>query len=143
MATRYRAVHEECGFLGKPTTQAMADRALRVHSCERHQPRRPTPTAGDTCGLSIDLPADVPAPAVEDWIVTRAGSRYLITASRPVRPCAPRPLVRHELGCVRLAKHCPVPEDVRAIGLRWYRRRKAAAHAVPAGAAGSQNQKSL
>jgi hypothetical protein len=94
-------------------------------SCDRHRPGSQDvagPVAGDPCRVSIDLPRDVAAPAEGDWIVTGAGSRYLVTASRLVRPRAPRPLLRYQLRCLRLARKCPVPADVRAIGLRWYRR---------------------
>lgn len=127
MATRYVARHDECGFVGKPTSQGRAARALREHRCDKRRPLSTDPGAADVpagavCGMSIDLPPDVDAPGEGDWIVTRAGSRYLITHSRAVRPRAPRPLVRYQMRCLRLTKHCPVPADVRAIGLRWYRR---------------------
>lgn len=57
-----------------------------------------------------------------DWIVTAAGSRYLVAAARPVRPRRPRVGVRWQLSVHRLPKHCAVPGDVRALELRWYRR---------------------
>jgi len=127
MATLYQARHDECGYLGKATTQGRAERALREHWCPEKEKgddagQRPGPGIGAPCSLSIDLAADMPAPAAGDWIVTRAGSRYLVTTSRPVQPRTPRELVRHQLRCLRLTKHCPIPDDVRVIGLRWYPR---------------------
>ena len=122
MATRYQARHDECGFVGKPTSKALAQRALRVHSCERHMRRLAAPIVGAPCEVAIDLPGEVAAPAVGDWIVTRAGSRYLVRTCRAVRPRVPQPFVRYQLRCLRLAKHCPIPDDVRAIELRWHRR---------------------
>jgi len=128
MATRYQARHDDCGYLGKPTTRLRAERALREHWCPAKQEDddtgepRPGPGTGLPCGLSIDLPDRIAAPAVGDWIATRAGSRYLITASQPVQPHTPRQLVRHQLRCLRLTKHCPIPDDVRVIRLRWYPR---------------------
>jgi hypothetical protein len=143
MATRYFGVHDECGYVGSPTTRGRAERGLREHSCDRHRPTAaaeghqegPNAATGEPCGLSIDLPGDVAAPAEGDWIVTRAGSRYLITSSRPVQPRAARDGVRYQLRCLRLARHIPVPADVRAIGLRWYARGRRRRPPAPAASA--------
>lgn len=83
---------------------------------------RPDPVTRDWFSLSLELPADQPAPAVGDWIVTRPGCRYLTTAvlwSAPARLCTARPLVSYQLHCVEQPKHCNVPGDVRAIRLPW------------------------
>lgn len=78
-------------------------------------------TSGE-CGLTIDMQPDAAAPIEGDWITTRAGSRYLITSSRRVESRRHDQRTRYRLRCVRLAKHCDIPPDVRAIDLRWYRR---------------------
>lgn len=127
MATWYVEWRDGTCFVSVTSEESAPDRTLRGRARGQHRPQVAAqsvagPVVGDPCGLSIDLPGDVAPPGVGDWIVTRAGSRYLITASRPVRPRTPRPLVRYQMRCARLAKHCPVPGDVRSIGLRWHRR---------------------
>lgn len=82
----------------------------------------PTLTLGGTCALYIDMPPDEPALAPGDWITTAAGSRYLVVAARLVRPRHPRPTHRWQMRVHRLPRHCVVPDDVRAVQLRWYRR---------------------
>jgi hypothetical protein len=42
MATSHIARHEECGFVGRPTTPGRAADVLRRHSCERHRQLRAT-----------------------------------------------------------------------------------------------------
>lgn len=83
---------------------------------------RPDPVSRDWFPLSLELPADQPAPAVGDWIVTRPGCRYLTAAvlwSAPTRLRTARPLVSYQLHCVEQPKHCNVPDDVRVISLPW------------------------
>ena len=77
------------------------------------------------CGLYIDMQPGDPSPIQGDWITTRAGSRYLITASTLVASRRHDQRRRFRLRCLRLARHTPVPDDVRAIELRWYRRGRA------------------
>jgi hypothetical protein len=79
---------------------------------------------GTPCSLYIDLPPERPGLTAGDWVVTEAGSRYLVAAARRVRPRPrrPRDLVRWHMTVHRLPKHCAVPADVRAVELRWYRR---------------------
>lgn len=81
-----------------------------------------THIVGDLCSLYIDMPIDEPGIETGDWIVTEAGSRYLVAAVRRIRPRRPRPGVRWQLRVHRLPKHCDIPTDVRAVELRWYRR---------------------
>lgn len=77
---------------------------------------------GAACSLYIDMPAEEPDIAAGDWITTVAGSRYLVTAARLVRPRHPRPTRGWQMSVQRLTRHCAVPDDVRAVQLRWYRR---------------------
>ncbi|PZS29517.1 MAG: hypothetical protein DLM61_12720 [Pseudonocardiales bacterium] len=66
---------------------------------------------------------DQPGIGPGDWIVTEAGSRYLVATARLVRrPRWPRPGRRWQMTVHRLPKHCALPADVRAVELRWYRR---------------------
>lgn len=80
------------------------------------------PLLGALCSLYIDMPLDQPGIAIGDWIVTEAGSRYLVVTARLVRPRRPRPARRWQMTVHRLPRHCAVPADVRAVELRWYRR---------------------
>ena len=74
------------------------------------------------CALYIDMPEDAAAIVAGDWIITPAGSRYLVDSARPVRPRRPRPTRRWQMSVHQLPRHSAIPEDVRAIELRWYRR---------------------
>jgi hypothetical protein len=74
------------------------------------------------CSLYVDLQPETAAPIGGDWIVTEAGSRYLVLTSRLVPSRKHDQRRRYALRCGRLAKHLEVPEDVRAIVLRWYPR---------------------
>lgn len=77
---------------------------------------------GATCSLYIDMPPKEPDITPGDWITTLAGSRYLVTAARLVHPRHPRPTRRWQMSVQRLTRHCAVPDDVRTVQLRWYRR---------------------
>lgn len=74
------------------------------------------------CGLSIDLQPETAAPMAGDWITTQAGSRYLVDSVRLVHSRRHDQRRRYQMRCLRLAKHEPVPADVREIRLRWYKR---------------------
>lgn len=82
----------------------------------------PVSQLGDQCSLYIDMATDAEAIEPGDWITTRAGSRYLVATARPVHARHPRPSVRWKLHVHRLPRHSPIPLDVRAVELRWYRR---------------------
>ncbi|WP_375481051.1 hypothetical protein [uncultured Jatrophihabitans sp.] len=75
---------------------------------------------GRRCALYIDMPEDAAAIGAGDWITTPAGSRYLVDTARLVQPRHPRPTLRWQMSVHRLPRHCAVPDDVRAIELRWY-----------------------
>lgn len=77
---------------------------------------------GDVCSLYVDMPPDQPGIAAGDWIVTHAGSRYLVASARLVRARRPRATRRWQMTVHRLPKHCAVPADVRPVELHWYRR---------------------
>lgn len=77
---------------------------------------------GDLCSLYIDLPLDEPAIIPGDWIVTEAGSRYLVASARLVKSRQHAQRSRWQMRVHRLPKDCEIPADVRAIELRWYKR---------------------
>lgn len=79
---------------------------------------------GDLCSLYIDLTRDQGAIEAGDWVVTAAGSRYLVASAHRVEPHRAQNAqgIRWQMTVHRLPKNCDVPDDVRAIELRWYRR---------------------
>jgi hypothetical protein len=77
---------------------------------------------GGHCGLFIDMPLDVPAPMVGDWVATEAGSRYLVDHVHVVRRTKQAQQKRYQLGVRRLPKHLEPPQDVHVIWLSWYPR---------------------
>lgn len=83
---------------------------------------RPTTQLGDLCSLYLDMPPGQSGLNRGDWVITKAGSRYLVETARAVRPHQPRPTVRWQLTVHRLTEHCTIPVDVRVVELRWYRR---------------------
>lgn len=86
---------------------------------------RSAQTLAAVCSLYIDMTGDQAAIAAGDWIVTNAGSRYLVASARRVTPrrrAQNAQVIRWQMIVHRLAKHCDIPDDVRAITLRWYRR---------------------
>lgn len=63
---------------------------MSTEACPVLSPRvetapEPRVTVGAACSLYIDMPPDDPDIGSGDWIVTAAGSRYLVTAARLVR----------------------------------------------------------
>lgn len=79
-------------------------------------------TLGDLCSLYIDIPLDEPAVIAGDWIVTEAGSRYLVASARLVKSRRHAQQNRWQMRVHRLPRHCAIPDDVRAIEMRWYKR---------------------
>lgn len=72
----------------------------------------------DTCGLYVDL-------RLNDALIAGdcAGARYLVVAARKVKQRSGHAQRnRWSLRCVRLERGIAVPEDVRVVWLRWYRR---------------------
>jgi hypothetical protein len=82
--------------------------------------------------LSIDMPSSAGPLLADDWIVTRAGSRYIVEAVRPVRCRANgttcercrHPVTRWAVTVMKLPRHTPIPSDVRAIQTHWHGRRR-------------------
>ncbi len=100
----------------------MGDHSAIGYTDAANAQESPAPALGVICSLYIDLPTEHDGIAAGDWVVTEAGSRYLVADARRVTPRVSRALVRWQMTVHRLPKHSGVPADVRAIELRWYRR---------------------
>lgn len=81
----------------------------------------------------IDMPTQEHPVAPDDWIWTDRGARYIVTAARVLGGRSrhdgcpgecPEDVVRYAVRCDRLARHTPVPGDVRAIRFHSHRYRQ-------------------
>lgn len=81
--------------------------------------------------LSIDMPTAAHPIQPNDWIATQAGSRYIVTAARPIK-CRSKVagcdrcednVMRWAVSVERQPKHEPIPADVRVIDMHWHSRK--------------------